>query len=63
MTVNQLIDALTRFVVHGQLKGDSEVRFSTPLKNYCINAVYTSEENKKAYLSCVYTPNYENRES
>lgn len=54
MTVVQLIDALTRLMVHGQIKGNSEVRFSNPKANYELNGIFCSLENGKVYLTCIH---------
>ena len=49
MTVNQLIDALTRLVVHRQIKGDSEIRFANQYSNWALNGVYTL--NDKVFVA------------
>ena len=51
MTVNQIIDNLTRMVVHKQVDGDAEVKFSTPHSEWQINSLFCSLENNKVYLA------------
>lgn len=51
MTVNQLIDALTRMVAHRQIDGNSEVKFANNYSEWQINGLYCSQINDTVCLT------------
>lgn len=52
MTVNQLIDHLTRLVVHKYIKGDWEVKFANSYSEWQINGLFCSGVNNTVCLTC-----------
>lgn len=55
MTVNELMDMLSRMWTHRQINGDTEVRFSTANMNFAINSILASQETVYLCLRSVNT--------